>query len=308
MSTAAVPLVTRMEVPDREAPPVKEEPKGPTIEQRLEAMERELNETKESAKVWEAIANNRQPAPAPKADATPKRNIVDDFEFDEEDDEEEDAPIEGDTPEAVLDELSKLGTDALSKRGFMRKADVVKLVRAESRKAAAAAATQAVQRGRQAATTESQIMTEFPELADRDSEFFKITSEHVRRAVQLDRLAAKNPATLYLAARAAKAELGSKGRGSRTRGREDEQLDDDIDDHDDAPPQRQPARRSSDRQDRIDAQRGDRGHSRSRIETNSDADVELSEDALDLIGKLGITKDEYKTSAVRTRGAARGRR
>jgi len=291
----ATPIMTRSEDPGRTPAPVVMEPKGPTMEERLASLERERDESRESARVWEAIANNRAPAPAtPKPEGDKPRNIVDDFEFGE-DEEEEETPIEGDTPEAMLDELSKLGPEALAKRGFVRKSDVVKIAREEGRKAAAAAATQAVGRARQELTAEQRLMQDFPELGDKQSELYRLAAANAREVLRDDPKA--NPVTvLRLSARAAKAQIEAT-RGGEGQGGEG----------DDEPPARRTGRRDPDREDHIKAQHGDRGRGRSRIDTNDDADVELSQDALDLCSKFGVSPDEYKKHVAQSR-PARGRR
>lgn len=283
---------------------------------RYEDLQRELEELRGSNRQLIDLVGRQTPAPR-------KEETVDDdplagFDFGTDPaDETEDDVLED--PAAIVEDLSKLGTQALAKRGFMRKADVLKLVRSESRKAAATASTQAVARAKTEVSQQNVVMREFPELADPESDLFKETAARVRRAIAIDPKAANSPATLYIAAEAAKAELERKGEGNGggkrkvvrdgSRGDDFDEVDD-FDDEDREPVARQPRQRQTENDRRIAAQQGDRGRSgRSRIQSDDDG-VVMTAEAKDVARMMGLSDDEYKTEATRVRrtaGAARRR-
>lgn len=268
-------------------------PAGPTAEERIASLERELTETRESQKVWEGIANNRPQQVRQTADVRQAEPA--DAGIDWGKDEDDDTAPAADTSEALLDDLSKLGADALAKRGFVRTADVRKIAREEGRRAAATAANQVVSRARAEVTSETRLMSEFPELKDQTSELYKLATEHVRDTAKFDPKAMDNPvATLYMAARAAKRELDAKApKDTRRTGDDDER----------------PTRTA--RQEHIDAQAGDRGRNRSVVDTGADdTDSGLNEDELSVAKAFGQSAQEYKTEKTRLLklGGGRGKR
>lgn len=304
------------EAPDPE-PVQQANPNGPQPrpekdekDERFDAMERELGEMRVSNRQLMEIVGQttrgQQRAEAPAAG-----DEVDiDWGTDEADEPEADEPED---PAALVEDLSKFGRDALAKRGFVRKADVVKIVREESRKAAKTAATQVVQRARTEVGREGAVIREFPDLADPESELYKATAAHVRAAVKLDPVAARNPVTLYLAAKAATAELGAgeerrPQRGQeRERGRESNGDDFEMEDDDREPVARKAPRRSE-RDMHIAAQSGDRGRQgKSRVSRDDDQFV-MDDNARDVARQMGISAEDFTKEATRIHKAAGGGR
>jgi hypothetical protein len=307
---------TRFEAPDpdpvqRPQQQVETKPQAPPAkDERYEVLERELAEVRRSNQQLVDLVGRQTPARQAEQNAALGDDVDIDWGQDEDDADETDEPED---PATLVEDLSKLGRDALAKRGFLRKADVVKMVREESRKAAKTAATQVVKHARTEVTRESVVIREFPDLANPESDLFKATAAHVRNAVRLDPNAAKNPTTLYLAAQAAKAELGAKSaRGARPQDGDRQQnrpgpLNDDFeleeDDEDREPVLRERPSRSE-RDIRIASQQGDRGRGgRSKVQGDDD-DFVMDADARNVAAQMGITADEFKTEATRVRKAA----
>lgn len=321
METGSLPITSfAMEAPDPEPEPQqRQEPEsrpsaGPARgspargqdDDRFAALQRENDELRSSNRSLVDIVGRTTPA-RPAAEASRETAEDEDgIDWGEDDPESDDEP-EADDPATLVDDLSKLGTAALAKRGFVKLADVRKLVREESRKAAVTASRQVVGRARQQATTESTIMQEFPDLADPNSDLFKATIPHVNAAARFNPKAAKDPVTLYLAAKAAKAELAAKA-GTRRPAANDDDEDDD----------REPVRRTTrttredgDREERdirIASQQGDRGRQRSRIENDREEDVVMSSDARAVAKMMGLTDAEYKAEATRVKSTQTQRR
>lgn len=293
MASPAFHPGVRMEGPPPAAAADPDASKTPTVEERLaeletknQATERELSETRESAKVWEAIANGRQSRPAAadtKATVSPAEDI--DWGADKDPDAESDDV----TAEALLDDLSKTGIGALKKHGFVRRSEVVRIAREEGRKAAATASTQVVQRARSEVTTQTRqeraLQEEFPELSDKTSELYKLTARNVRDAVDIDPEATKSASTLILAARAAKAELGGKTKPDA-------------------------AERRTQRDEHIAAQHGDRGRgARSTVQESAEEDPGMNEDELSLTTAMGVSPADFKKNQkILTAARGKGKR
>lgn len=289
-------IVTRFEVPDPEPPQQRQEPDsrpspGPARnrggdDDPLAAIRRENEELRQSNRSLMDIVGRVTPKPA-----APASQPVADDEIDWNDEQnakDEDAPLDED-PAALIDEISKNGFQALAKRGFVRKSEVRQIAREESRRAAVTASRQVVGKARAEATTESTILSEFPELSDQTSDLFKATIPIVNRAVRFNPKAAQDPATLYMAATAARAQLDAK-KGDRRSSVEEED--------DDREPVRRAAPRSrdDDRDEHIRAQSGDRSRSRSRMESG-DGEFQMSADAKKVAQALGLTDAEYTAEA-----------
>lgn len=277
-------------------------PEKPEKDERTDSLEREVAELRTSNRqLLDLFRGNGQPrteTPAPDDD------VDIDWGKDEDPEEDEDEPED---PAALVEDLSKLGRDALAKRGFVRKAEVVKIVREESRKAAKTAATQVVSHARTEVGRESVVIREFPDLADAESELYKATAAHVRAAVKLDPAAAKNPVTLYLAAKAAQAELKGKGgdgtpANRRTADRGGEEFFEDDEEDDREPILRSPPSRTE-RDIHIASQSGDRGRKESRTGRDGGEFV-MSDQSRDVARQMGLTDQEFSKEATRIRKAA----
>jgi hypothetical protein len=306
MVSATSPLAGRQfEAPDPD--PIIERPSPgqpapkadvPVRDDRFDALQREVDELRGANRELIHLVGNPRPA-TPAAPAKGGRHIPEELgeiDFEDEPDEDEPAPGDPEDPASMVDDISKLGAAALAKRGFVRASDVRKMIKEATGKLRADSVTVAqhvVNRARAEVTTESTIMRDFPDLANPDSDLFKATIPHVKEAAKLSGRAAKDPATLYLAAKLATAELkargGHGGDDDRPRGGRRE-LDDDDD--------------RSERDIRIASQQGDRGRSRSRVEADRDEEFVMNDDARSVAKAMGLTDDEYKKEATRVRVAS----
>jgi len=186
-------------------------------------------------------------------------------------DEDEAPEIDGD----VADDFATNGMSALTKRGVVTKKEAREIAREEAR----TVAREEVARSQKGLIQDAELAKAFPALADSNSELFKLTKKIYQQEIDEDPSAAKNPRTLLRAAKEAQAELVTSGRG---RGRQD----DDFEDR---------------RQQRIDAQSGDRGYGRRSQE--SDDDDTLSANQRNILAKFqasgegSITEEDYKQRA-----------
>jgi hypothetical protein len=245
----------------------------------VEALRRDRDEARQSEKYWANIARS-----GGRQAEQPAEEANDDLDASEFLDEEAgDTGLEGDTPEKLVDDLAARGVSAIAKRGFITAKDAHKI----AAEMAIKISRKLIGRERQKITSDTQIMSEFPELKDQSSELFKETARIYQAAVAMDPNAKKTPAALFLAAKAAKASL--KQAAAPRRG-------DDRDDNDEE--------RETDRRRRADSQdsrpRGGRGAA-------DEPDDMLGDEARQIIKAMGISEDEYKASLKQTRGAGRRR-
>jgi hypothetical protein len=133
--------------------------------------------------------------------------------------------------------------------------------------------------------TDQQIMQEFPDLRNQQSELFVETAKRYQRAIAMDPNAKKTPAALYLAADAAREAIKGRTETATRTARANETEDD--------------------RQARIDAQDNSRGRGRAEID---DSDY-LGDEAKQVIKAFGLSDAEFKASQKETTGGrSRGRR
>lgn len=142
-----------------------------------------------------------------------------------------------------------------------------------------------VERGK--ITTDNRLMNAFPDLADNQSELFKATAEEYQELIAFDPAAKNSPATLFAAAKAAKARLGSKRRP------DDEDYEDNYD------------RVESNRRRRVEAQDGSRA---GRATRDEDSDT-MGPQARQIAKLMGVTEDEFRAEKKKTDATRRaGRR
>jgi hypothetical protein len=166
------------------------------------------------------------------------------------------------------------------KQGYVTAEEVAEIAAKVSRR------TVDVERGK--ITTDSRLMNAFPDLADNKSELFKATAEEYQELIAFDPSAQKSPATLFAAAKAAKARLAA---AAPKRG------DDDYEDNYD--------RVETSRRRRVDAQDGSRV---GRAARDDDSDT-MGPQARQIAKMMGITEDEFKAEKKKTdaiRRAGRG--
>lgn len=242
------------------------------------SLRRELGESRQSEQAW---ANFHRNGGANRTAAEPVNELPDPREFEVEG--ETQPGIEDDTPEKLVNDFAATGVAALSKRGFITAADALKLARQEAIKIS----QEMIGRNNQKSAADQRIVNEFADLKKPDSELFKATALIYREAVEMDPGAAKTPAALFLAAKAAKAQLAS---AKRDRAADDQPGD--------------AGETADDRRRRADSQDG----SRSRGRADSAADDMLGAEAREIIKGFGISEAEFKEQRQATRTAGRGAR
>lgn len=263
-------------------PLVPDKAQGETVtisKSELAALTRDRDEARTSEKAWADYHRNgganRATAAEPIADELPNADEFTDPEGFE-------VPaIEGDTPEKMVDDLTANGVAALSKRGFITVADALKL----AKQVAVEVSSKLIDNRVAKMGTDQQIMQEFPDLRNQQSELFVETAKRYQRAIAMDPNAKKTPAALYLAADAAREAIKGRTETATRTARANETEDD--------------------RQARIDAQDNSRGRGRAEID---DSDY-LGDEAKQVIKAFGLSDAEFKASQKETTGGrSRGRR
>lgn len=184
--------------------------------------------------------------------------------------EDDDEPEEGD----VADDFANNGIEALVKRGVLTKKAAKEIIREEARRVA----REEVEASKRGMMQDAELASKFPELADETSDLFKRTREIYDREVKEDPAAARNPKTLMRAAKEAKADLVMEGRWQERRG-------------------------DGRRQERIDAQAGDRSYGGRGGRGDDDRDDTLSPQQRTIVQKFQasgygkISEDDYKARA-----------
>ena len=235
----------------------------PTEDPRIAALTRELDESRQSEKYWAGLARAGSASAAePEPEPTEEESNAEFYD-------EVPAGLPDDTPEKMIDDFAAEGAKALSKRGFVTTAQAHKL----AVDAAVRVTNALIGRERSKMTSDTQIMGEFPELKDQNSELFKETAKRYQRAVAMDPAAKKTPAALYLAAEGARDALRAR-RG-----------DPDTEDE-------------SDRRRRVDAQDG-RARGRGQGEEPDDM---LGANAREVIKAMGLTEKEFQDARKETAG------
>jgi hypothetical protein len=242
-----------------------------------QSLREQLREREDSEKYWAELARGRG-AGAPDSEDTPA-----------------DAPPPDDEPEEsadeFLDRLSKEGPRAVAKvaekiaakAGYVRKADVEKI--------AAKIASEIVERKAGRMSADAKLVGQYPQLQDPKSELFQATATIYREMTDQDPELKKSPATLFAAARIAKAELKAAGNGARGR-----DVDDEPGDYREDREDRESRRR------RIDAQQGDIGRGRSTpYEGDDDPMGPAQRDVLDLFARAGVDEKSYREERTKLR-------
>lgn len=266
-----------------ETPPVPkgQQPETITISKaEYDRIARERDEARQSEKFWaDRARGGKQPAP----------------EVEEDEDAIETADLvppkvtgKSDIDEAIFSDPDKW-LDAISKgpkaiEALVKKQGFVSAEEAAAIAAKVARRTVDVERGK--ITTDNKLMTAYPELSDANSELFKATAKEYAELIEFDPGAKKSPATLFAAAKAAKARLAAE---KRAKGPDEDEYGYD--------------RVESDRRSRVAAQDGSRGGRGSRSEEPDDM---LGPQAKAIARMMGVTDEEFlaekrKTDAGRRR-------
>lgn len=239
-----------------------------------ESTRRESQERDEAAKYWAGVARSGGGRPPQEQVEEP----ADDLDANEFLDENAADGLEGDTPDKLVDDFAAKGVSALKARGFITAADAQKL----AVEVAAKVTRELIGRERQKITSDTRIMSEFPELKDQSSELFKATARIYQAAVAMDPNAKRTPAALFLAAQAAKA--GLKPAQPRRDGDDEYQPEGE-----------------SERRRRAASQDG-RPRGRGPVDEHDDM---LGDEARSVIKAFGISEDEFKASQKAMGGGRR---
>lgn len=244
----------------------------------FDRVNRELNEARESEKFWanRAKGGAKEPVPEPE-DETDPADFVDNSG---------DKELEGDTAEKLVDELSTQGIKALQRRGFVTAADARKIAAEVGVKVAQTL----IERTTTKLATDNRLMSAFPELSDEKSEMFKATATIYRELVEMDPGAKKTPATLFAAARVAKAQLKAAEKPEKKARQAEADDEDDVYDR---------VEDESDRRRRVAAQDGSRGGRGPRVDDDNDS---MGPAAKKIAAAMGLTDDEYRASKQRIKG------
>jgi hypothetical protein len=186
------------------------------MEKQIADLTASVAELSRSNQYWHTKATERQraesDAAAKAADAA--RAAEDDAAFEDLAKGDEHKPKEGEddleNPDTFVDKLSTEGVAAvdaaLQRRGFVRKADVVKL--------AAATARRIVENTTQKLTRDQQLFERYPDLRDQHSPLFEATAKEYQSMIAEDPKLERSPVALAKAAELAALRLGVAEGGS----------------------------------------------------------------------------------------------
>lgn len=256
----------------------------------FEALRRETAEAKESERYWAGVARRGGAPVTETAEETEEQIETSDLIPEVTGDQAVDDAIFND-PDKWAEAISK-GPAAI--KAFIKTQGLV--TAQEAAEIAAKVAQRTVQVERQKITADNVIVRDFPDLTNQNSDLFKATAVELKKLVAMDPRAKNSPATLYAAARVAKAGLDAKAATDR-RTRDPEAEDDRYDRFDHEP--------EEERRRRADSQDG----SRTRAHSASDDEDMLGPEAKEVMRQMNITQEEFLASAKQVRGERpRGRR
>jgi protein-tyrosine-phosphatase len=268
----------------------KQEQKPETVtisKAEFDRMQRETQEARQSERFWadRARGNGNGHAAAPQiteeeepietADLLPKPKKV---------------TGAGDVDEAIFNDPDKWleaiakGPKAIEalvkKQGYVNAEEVAEIASKVAKR------TVDVERGK--INTDARLMNAFPDLADNKSELFKATAEEYQELIAFDPSAQKSPATLFAAAKAAKARLAA----AAPKRKDDEDYEETYD------------RVETNRRRRVEAQDGSRA---GRAARDEDSDS-MGPQAKQIAKMMGITEDEFKAEKKKTDATRRAGR
>lgn len=175
---------------------------------RLEAIEKERDELRESERYWSEKARAGE---KPKEDEVEDKDDLSDLFGDLKDGDDGDS-------DKFIDELTGEGAAALRKRGFVTKKEAIELARAVAERVAEKASKKAVGVAEKKLQRDSQLLKEFPFIDQEDSEGFKLTGEYFRKAVARNPARANDPDALWDAADKAKTVLEERRKAEEAKG------------------------------------------------------------------------------------------
>lgn len=190
------------------ADPGKGKPAADTIslsKKDYEALLRERDELRTSERYWsETARGGKRPAAEPEPEPEPaEEDILADI-----------PDIEGDIdPEAFTDALTAKGRKALEEHGFISKAQMRKILAKQEDRFMGRLETivgQKITGAQQAMLKDAELLSTYPDLNNQNSPFFKRTKELYAELVADEPALKKGGAGLKIAAKMAKAEMGSQ--------------------------------------------------------------------------------------------------
>lgn len=238
--------------PPEPTPPAKPDPELVQLRKELETERARRAEADQTAQYWAERAKGARPA----ADEP----------------EPSDEPADED-PDKFTEALAAEGVKALYKRGIPTKKDIMALIQSESAKVA----SEILAKREKVLTREGELIAQFPDLRDHNSEFFQTTRRILAEEFADSPEFQRTPAALKAAAKLAAAELKATQRASRT---SDEEL-----------------------ALRINSQSG-RGSTRSSTIADDDSLGPQERHILNQMARYGVTEKDFKTH----RAAITGRR
>lgn len=244
----------------------------------LEALTRSLGEAQGDAKYWAGVARTGAGAGRPAAEP-PAGEDEQEIEVDESEFLDPDALtglLDGDTPEKLVDEIAANGVEALRKRGFVTAAEAQRIAVQKATEVANRVAKSVVSTERNKNATDRQIVGNYPDLQNPESELFQETAKIYREAVAMDPNAKKSPAALMLAAKAAKTIIDARHSAQET---EEERLE------------------------RVEAQGGPRG--RGRDTAGNDY---MGPETTEILRQMGVSTDDFKVEREKLAPARTSRR
>jgi hypothetical protein len=248
------------------APKQAQEPKGGEPKQSakdLAAAQARIRELEGESRFWAEKAKGGAPAEPKKAEQPDELEAL-----------LANAGVDDDTAAALLDDIGEKGVAALEKRGLVTKTQLKAILSAVERRMEAKAEALAdgkIAGARGQMSAEAKLLKDFPELADESSALAKATAKEFAEMVADDASLKNSYAALRMAAKVAKANMGSGG-GT-----------------------------ISERMQRIASQAPSRGAR--MIDEFADDEIEITPEARVFINagsKFGLTEEAYRKNARRT--------
>lgn len=177
---------------------------------RLEAIEKERDELRESERYWSEKARAGSGGDKTKEDEVEDEDDLSDLLGDLADD-------DGDN-DKFIDELTSEGAAALKKRGFISKKEALQLAQQVAERVASKVSKKAVGKAQKGLQREAKLVREFPFIQDEDSDGFKLTGEFFRKAVARNPDRANDPDALWDAAEKAKLVLDERKKAEESKG------------------------------------------------------------------------------------------
>jgi hypothetical protein len=184
-------------------------------------------------------------------------------------------------PSKFVDDLSASGIKALEKRGLITKKQATAMIEDIAEKVAERVANKVVKGARTAMTHDAELIQQYPELNDPESDLFKETSTIYQAAVKKDPSLKKSTVALMQAAEVASLRIKVRDGAGRRQERDDD----------------------ADRTRRIREQAGDRSR-RGGFE-DEDADDSMGPEARHIAQMLGVKEADYKNERTKLKGGRR---